>query len=291
MHEGLPVYGINDFRPEKETAEFYISRFSEHMRKHDFITRPHRHDFYIILYFSAGSGEHVIDFVKYEVKPGQIFFLGPGQVHSWSLSRDVEGDILFFSREFFESYFNNKKLSSFSLFKSGAQLISASEHMEILWTLDSTLRQLYHEYASSSPASKNIIRDYLDILLHRLSHYIPSTPEAETVDTGNWQIQQLRQLIDENFLRHYTPADYAQELHLNVKYLNELCQKYLGKTTSRLIQERMLLEAKRLLAHNDLSISQVSAQLNFEDNSYFSRFFKKISGQSPEQWRKTIQGL
>jgi AraC-like DNA-binding protein len=289
MNHALPVYGINDFKPEAEQAtDFYISRFSTHMQKHDFITRPHRHDFYLMLYFSAGSGEHIIDFITYEVKPGQLFFLAPGQVHSWSLSNDVEGDILFFSREFYESYFNNKRISNFPLFKSGAQVLTTTNHLEILWTLDSTLRQLYHEYSSHNTGGNDIIRDYLDILLHRLSHFMPQSAKAALGETASWQVQELQRLIDDHYLQHYTPAEYAAMLNLNVKYLNELCQRYLGKTTGRLIQERLLLEAQRLLVHKDITISQVADQLNFEDNSYFSRFFKKMTGQSPEQWRKSF---
>lgn len=289
MSHALPVYGINDFKPEAEQVpDFYISRFSMHMQKHDFITRPHRHDFYVVLYFSAGSGEHIIDFIKYEVKPGQLFFLAPGQVHSWSLSKDVEGDILFFSREFYESYFNDKKISRFPLFKSGAQVLTTTNHLEILWTLDSTIRQLYHEYTSQLTGSRDIIRDYLDILLHRLSHFMPKDAKATSGDAVSWQVQELQRLIEQHYLQHLTPAEYASTLNLNVKYLNELCQRYLGKTTGRLIQERLLLEAQRLLVHQDISITEVADELNFEDNSYFSRFFKKMTGQSPEQWRRTV---
>lgn len=211
--------------------------------------------------------------------------LGPGQVHSWSLSEDVEGDILFFSRDFFEGYFARKRLSDYPLFGPGHQLLNTLQNLEAVRPIRNIFSEIGKEYQSGHIRSQDLIRDYLDILINRISEYIqPSVGLA--ADTGSWQVRALQALIDVHYLQHYTPADYAAALNLSVKYLNELSQRYLGKTTTQLIHERIILEAKRLLAHGQVTVSAVALQLNFEDNSYFSRLFRKVTGMPPEQWRR-----
>lgn len=80
---------------------------------HKHIEKPHRHDFYVTVLFTHGSGVHEIDFQSYDVQPGSLFFLSPGQIHSWELSDDTEGYIFFFSQEYYNMHYVNQKLKAF----------------------------------------------------------------------------------------------------------------------------------------------------------------------------------
>lgn len=283
--EHLPVYAIDDFMNSPATQGFYMNRLSAHLRTHAFINRPHRHNFYILAFFAQGTGTHTIDFVTYTFSPGAVFFLSPGQVHHWSLSPDVEGSILFFSREFIEGYFAARHVSDYTVFRKGYQYLQLQDSRQMK-LLEQLLEQIAGEHDSTAAQHDDVVRDYLDILLIKLSHLHHAAPLPTSTDAGIWQMRELERLIDAHFLEEHAPAYYADRLHLGVKYLNELCRRYFNRTTTQLIQERLILEAKRLLVHDDLSVSQIAAQLHFVDDAYFNRFFRKVTGVTPLAFRR-----
>ena len=84
------------------------------------------------------------------------------------------------------------------------------------------------------------------------------------------------------------PKEYARLLYITPNHLNAVTQDVLGVTAGDIIRERIVLEAKRLLTNADMDVNQIADDLNFQDNSYFTRFFKKYVGVTPEQFRKTI---
>jgi AraC-like DNA-binding protein len=98
-------------------------------------------------------------------------------------------------------------------------------------------------------------------------------------------LQTLENLIEEHYKEHLPVTFYADQLHVTTKHLNEICKRALAKTTNELIQERSVLEAQRLLIHSELTSTQIAAELGYFDTTYFFRFFKKHTGQTPEQFR------
>ncbi|MEP6794268.1 MAG: helix-turn-helix domain-containing protein, partial [Saprospiraceae bacterium] len=95
----------------------------------------------------------------------------------------------------------------------------------------------------------------------------------------------FHELIEKNFVELKTPREYAPLLHVTPNHLNAYCKRKSGMTAGQLIRQRILLEAKRLLAHTKLSVSEISFKLGFVDNSYFGRYFKKYCGTTPEGFR------
>ena len=102
-----PVYNIQNFKADLSKKELYINTFKNHLKAHSFIEKPHRHNFYLLVLFTNGTGKHEIDFAKYEIKPGSLFVLQPGQIHNWQLSADIDGYIFFYSQEIYNLYFGN----------------------------------------------------------------------------------------------------------------------------------------------------------------------------------------
>src|SRR4051812_926638 len=81
---------------------FYVNTLSNHLKtSHLHISKPHKHDFYVFVVFTAGYGTHDIDFRRYPVSPGSVFLMAPGQIHSWALSEDVEGFVFFHTADFY----------------------------------------------------------------------------------------------------------------------------------------------------------------------------------------------
>jgi AraC family transcriptional regulator, transcriptional activator of pobA len=283
----LPIFYIDDFeKPDGKGTPFYINSLSGHIKKNTFLSWPYRHDFYIIIYFTVGFGHIIIDFIEYPIEPGSIFFMSPGQVHSYELIPGSDGTILFFSGELLDGYYSQKRLSVFSFLKENALHLQIEKYSEVEQSIKFILSGMIKEKQNSRIESTELIKDYLDILIIKLLRLLPEENQSTTAKGINWQLREFEKLIDKHFLEHHPPAFYADKIHITTKYLNQLCKKYLVKTTTQIIHERLALEAKRLLTHEHLNSNQVANRLNFEDHSYFTRFFKKVTGSTPGQFKK-----
>ena len=285
--EPLPIYQIQDFNANAQKERyFYLSSFADHLQEHLFIREPHKHNFYIIILITQGSGTHTIDFRKYEVVPGQLFFMIPGQVHSWELSDDADGFVVFFSAEFYMREFPFRKLYNFPFFNAllhtSALLINGEEQAALLQTISS----LQTEYLNRFLMRQEMISSYLNVLLIQMTRiYRAQNPGSEEQSKELTQLQALENLVEQHYKEHLPVTYYADQLLMSAKHLKEICKRSLGKTTTDLIQERLVLEAKRLLVHSELTSSQIAAELGYFDSTYFYRFFKKHTGRTPEQFR------
>lgn len=285
--EHLPIYQIQDFEAlANKDRYFYFSSFAGHLKEHQFIREPHKHDFYIILLVTQGTGVHTIDFREYEVRPGTVFLLTPGQVHSWTLSNDVDGFVVFFTQAYYTREYPDRLLSDFPYFNAllYSPVIRLTETDEA--KLTPVLHMLQQEYEVDSPMRNSILSRYLDILLMKLAQIFQPDGSA-TVPIAKEQtlLQDLERLINLHYKEQKTVAFYADRLHVTAKHLNETCKQALGKTTKDILQYRIILEAQRLLVHSDLTSSQIAHELGYFDNTYFFRFFKKHIGCTPEQFR------
>ena len=95
------------------------------------------------------------------------------------------------------------------------------------------------------------------------------------------KLKQFEDLIEENFRSEKFVKDYAAKLNITEKHLNRVTKSCIGKTSTQLISERIVLEAKRMLIYSTLNVSQIAEELGYFDNSYFVRFFKKNVGITP----------
>lgn len=283
----MPIYQIQDFEAlANKDRYFYFSSFAAHLKEHQFIREPHKHDFYIILLVTQGTGVHTIDFREYAVEPGTVFLLTPGQVHSWTLSNDADGFVVFFTQAYYTREYPDRLLSDFPYFNAllYSPVICLTETDEA--KLTPVLHMLQQEYEVDSPMRNSILSRYLDILLMKLAQIFQPDGSA-TVPIAKEQtlLQDLERLINLHYKEQKTVAFYADRLHVTAKHLNETCKQALGKTTKDILQYRIILEAQRLLVHSDLTSSQIAHELGYFDNTYFFRFFKKHIGCTPEQFR------
>lgn len=288
--ESLPIYQIPDFEPERfDSATFYYSRFAHHLEKHKFIQKPHKHDFYIVLLVTAGSGIHSIDFKEYDVAPGTVFFLYPGQVHSWRLSADSEGHILFFSTQFYSFGFPAKNLASFPFFASSSHPLlnlQPDQSREI----DFYFSEIEKETESTGRSKKEVLRSYTEILLVKLGRIYQATHGlGQAALPAEDRFKLLEGAIEAHFRANRRASFYADQLNLSLKQLNRMTKTSVGKTLSELLLDRVILESQRLLTYSDATVAEIAAQLAFDDPSYFSRLFRKKIATTPEQFRRSVR--
>lgn len=279
------ILRLNNFKHKEDSKPgFYIKTFSEHKKEHPFVMEPHAHDFYLITLFTKGTGIHTIDFTSYEVKKGSVFFMSPAEVHSWNLSDDTDGYVLFFNSSFYVMDAQPKHLYRLPFFRIKERLHHGELNKAQLQNIEIIIQLLMTESRVSSPFQTNILRSALDVLLYKLSSLLEN--ETNSITHPVSLIPQLETLIDQHFKMHLPISFYAEKLHTTTQQLNKLSKSYLGKTVTDLLRERLIAEAKRLLVYSHLSVSEIAYELNFSDNSYFNRFFKRSEKLTPEQFRR-----
>lgn len=290
MMNPISVLHINLFQAGKNTSDFYFNAMKKHLVVgHRHIEKPHRHNFYAVVLFTRGTGVHEIDFQRYEVSEGSLFFLSPGQIHSWELSEDIDGYIFFCSQEFYEMHYVNQKLRNFPFFGS----VSFPRKLQLdapeLKKNITLFQELGKEYEA-----KNIMKEGMILsLMSRV--FINATrlfsKDLNTMDSTAGlsyfkHYQDFENLIEQHFTEHKSIAYYASLMGISSKHLNRIVQTVVQKTATDIITERVVLEAKRMLMYLDESLVEIAFRLGYEEYSYFVRVFRKSSGMTPTQFMR-----
>jgi len=239
--------------------------------------------------FTKGSGSHTIDFEQFQVKPYEIYFMIPGQVHSWHFQGEVDGYIINFSDTLFRSFLLNPSYLERFHFFSG---VSKEGVCQLPVAVHEKVTGLFEEILGQASADKGGEIDMIRLLLMQIFLIVENSCKADNKISVPQQKQVLlrnfRRLIDQHYLSIRLPKEYADLLYVTPNHLNALCRDLLGKTAGELIRDRILLEAKRFLTNADMTITEIAYKLNFQDNSYFNRFFKKYEGVTPDEFRKQL---
>ena len=336
--EKIPLYRLSHLAaPAPGPGEFMIESFGPYLeRQSPHLHHAHRHIFYHMVCFRDGAGSHSIDFLRYPVEAGQIYFMPPGQVHSWSFEGRPEGWVINFSVDFLRAFLLEPGyLDRFMFFGGRAEdsvvRLPSPVREEVYGMLDRMLRQFNggeraarggertREGAADarSGSSERGMDDRFDADLMRVRLLeLLLVVEAARVGAGDGAaghaaagdvavgdagvaghvphaigqkqqaLVQFRRLIEQHYKTLRLPGEYARLLHITPNHLNALCQELLGRAAGAVIRDRVLLEAKRLLTNADMTAAEIAYELNFQDNSYFSRFFKKYAGVTPEGFRR-----
>lgn len=285
--EQLPVYSLHNFSsPERKSQQFQVEVFDAN--RHFSVKYPHRHDFFEVLYLLKGSGYHVIDGNKYEIKPPCVFFMSPGQAHKLELSADIEGYIFIFTADFYLlNRSNQNSLIEFPFFYTIHQdnpplLLEKENDIRFLETL---FRQSIAEIGQTGEFIPEMLRSILDLILTTCSARYPMNDNLLNKGKGQILVKRFFHLIEENHQKNLSLADYARILGITPNHLTQTVKFLTGKTSTQIIKAKQLLEIKRLLVHTNLNVSEIANQLNFEDQSYFTKFFKRETGLTPLQYR------
>jgi AraC family transcriptional activator of pobA len=280
-----PVYSVENFSCNDLHREFYVNTFKEHLKSHSFIEEPHRHDSYLMVFFTNGYGMHEIDFDRFEIKKGTLFVLQPGQMHHWNLSEDIEGFVIIFSQELYNLYFGQKKINDYnfyySIYNTPEIVFGEKESPKIL----PYFNLLIEENKEQNPFQLDKMLNLLDCIHIEVARKYGETYSHQT-HSYNIKINTFERLLEQHFKEEKLPSFYADKLNITLKHLNRICNEILKKTATDVIMDRVILEIKRMLTDKQLAVNEVASAVGYDDYSYFSRVFKKQTGVSPTAFRE-----
>jgi AraC-like DNA-binding protein len=281
--KSLPVYDIATFQHLGNGSHFYANDFRSHLKQNEhLILLPHGHDFYVSVLFTAGNGTHKIDFNNYLIKPGRVFMLAPGQVHTWELSDDIDGYVFFHTKEFYDLNFTYEKVANYPFFSSLSNTPLIVLKKSSLKKIESMFSEIVKEYHHNELMKFKKLFSMVNILYIELSReYLPQKMREDQNLPYLARVRQLEELINKNFVDIKSAGKYAGLMYVSERHLNRMVKASLNKTTSDLITDRIILEAKRMLVFSEKTIAEIIGELGYTDSAYFFRFFKKKTSLTP----------
>lgn len=246
---------------------------------------PYSLDFYDITFVTGGKGSFWLDEQEYELKPNQVLFTTPGQIRRWYAS-DLQGICLFFPAHFLlDHYHDPLLLHRMRYFHTHARPRNLVLNQQQATHLLARLSLMQQEVKNLQEDSSELLRSMCHEVLVYLNRWYTQAHSLVAEKASNKTISRFRQYIEEHFHRYHKVTQYAALLALSPGHLNVLCKTHLGRGASQLIQDRIICEACRRLAHSTIPVEDLSDALGFSNPSYFCRTFKRQVGLSPLQYR------
>lgn len=283
MKSAIPTH---HFIYDDETSIPFRLETLDHKNSYD-IDTPHRHNYYEIFLFNKGGGTHVIDFRSLNIEDHSIHFISPGQAHQVNRSLNSDGFVIMFSREFTHAGSDNKdllyQLPYFHNFTKKPTIEpKENDYLNIL----NIFKDLQSEFEANQLFNSEILQSYLNILLLKCRRLFVANNESQQDTASQLPLQKFIRVLEKHYGKFHQVQDYAQLMELTPQQLNDITKSTMGKTASEMIQERIILEAKRLLLHTGMSAKEIAYALNFSDPAYFSRFFKNQTSYTPNEFKK-----
>ena len=284
----VPVYTIQNFNTNINKNHLYINTFKNHLIEHSFIEKSHRHNFYLLVLFTHGTGTHQIDLENYHVKKGSLYMIKPGQAHGWELSNDIEGYIIFYSSEIYNLYFGHKKIEEYPFYQSEKNISEIILNEKEIVDIEYYFKLLIQENQQKKSRKTDKLLNIIDIIHIEISRKFLSENNY-SFQTYHHKIQVFNKLLEQYYTSEKSPSFYASKMNISLKHLNRICKELLNKTVTSLIAEKIIIESKRMLTFDSASINEIAQTLGYEDYSYFSRLFKKHTQLTPSKFRTSLK--
>ncbi|WP_202872358.1 helix-turn-helix domain-containing protein [Kribbella soli] len=249
---------------------------------HEFLT-PQRLDFDLLMHIESGTAGHTVDFTDYPLRAGDVLWVRAGQVHQWGAIDDIEGAVVMFGSHTIDDHTRDLIRSRPVRPRSHwpARDLEASPVPRVVELLtisigpSATERSALHEAALAHGLALLLVQ------LARVETPGDVTSTGPTHEAFTW----FRDHIEEHFHRWHKVSEYADRLGYSARTLNRLARQNTGLSAKELIDERVVLEAKRRLSHGDASVSEIAEELGFDDASNFSSYFRRQTHLTPGSFR------
>ena len=247
--------------------------------------RPYIILFYEIFFILKGKGVFLLDDLRIPYEKGTVMFLPPNRRREWIAETETDAYAVFFEGEFIEQFFNDHLfVYRFHYFHNYQTPFHLKADKKEFKRYIGKAKEIKNEIANLINDSNHLLRSILYYLLIKLNRQYVDQHNIRGELFENIEVLNFIRLIDRNFLEKQRVNEYTQMLGISRTYLNQKLKSF-GHSASDLINARILIEAKKEILYTNLSINEIAYNLNFSEASNFNRFFKKLTGITPNQFR------
>jgi AraC family transcriptional regulator, transcriptional activator of pobA len=269
--------------------EFELVDIGQLYKEHpDTLTTPHRTGFYHVLWFQKGSATHLVDFTPVKIKPNTLLFLNKDTVQRFDKKGGFDGKAILFTDHFFCKSENDSLFLRSSILFNDLFAVSQIKMSKTASLFANLFQSITTELANEKDIAqsgilKNLLHNLL-LLAERERRKQDFTALKKSADLD--YVMLLKDLLENNYHKQKLVSNYAQKINVTEKRLNQATSKILGKSPKKMIDERVMLEAKRLLVHTHESIKEIGFELGFREPTNFIKFFRKHSHLTPVEFRE-----
>jgi AraC family transcriptional activator of pobA len=276
---------LTTFVRDEEGSGFSFGDFAANIRQQPDRTRLHRHDFQELFYFHRGDGSHQNDFREFAVRSPALVLVEAGHVHSWADSGRLRGDMVSFDTAFALPRSAAEKTPA--LFLPPAPVVIPLNKAEAA-AVELSFARIRLEWRERGAGWLRAVRSCLRLLhIDAVRAQARACPDATAQDSAAARLtREFLLLLEQNLRAEASPGKFATALNVSADHLSATLRAQTGKAAGQHLQDRLLLEARRLLAHSRLDVAEIAYELGYQDVSYFGRVFRRREGVSPGTFRK-----
>ena len=254
---------------------------------------PHRHNYYTIIWPFTGSGRHIIDFREYPISPDHVFFVSPEQVHQVIVEGHPTGVVIQFTCSFLEKYsIREDFISNLRLFQNSDETPPLALNDQMRHQLKLFADNMLHAYHTPGDMKFDTIGAWLKLFLIECNTHCSLNPDPnpQSAEVGRTIVKNFKESVEKHFHQWHQVKEYADALHVTPNYLNEVIKSNIGLSAKDFIQNRLILEARRMSLFTQQSNKEIGYSLGFEDPAHFSRFYKNHTGESLQHFKMKDMG-
>ena len=287
----IPKYSLKQAMHSHGNGLFEVLELKGDYREQpDIFLNPHRKDYYMLVFVRQGNSRHWVDMVPHTLQPNTFNFTIPHQIHVKEQATPIDGTMICFTEEFL-AIEENEFLRALPIIQNPQNGHVLELNGEDVVFIEDITTKIINEYRQKADWQNSMLLAYLRVLLIYVSRLYTEQFTNINQPEKRAMLKKFSSLVDDQFAELHDVASYASRLNISAGYLSETIKDQSGKTAIELIHERIVLEARRLLFHTEKSIKEIAFELGFEDASYFNRFFKRISEQTPLAFRNAARKM
>jgi len=286
--KSVPLYGLyGEPLVSTDPGLVHVEDISERSSDLDWVIKQHRHSQLLqILCIFDGRAEVILKGQAKRLGKDTFVTIPSGVVHGFKFEPNIEGFVLTIDNAIIDP--DRSTVFKHITTQRQPQVVTATasdaQYQRFLHYID-----LIKEEANQHNNDKNdVMTSLAQLAVITIYRYMKARHISNiSGEEESLVLSRFKELLEEHYREHWSVSNYAQSLHVSTSTLSRLCHRFAGESPKTIIQRRLIAEARRRLMYTRQSIEDITHILGFKDQAYFSRFFKKIQGQTPARYRKT----
>lgn len=279
-----PIHAFNLYGESLDMPDLvHCEPISARSKLHNWELEPHTHvRLHQFLFISKGGGLAQLDGDRFTLAPGFFVNAPPACVHSFSFRPGTDGVVVTVAAEVYDEALRTGE--------GLALLLSRPAALRAPRGFGTLMREILTEHDARHFARAHVLRALCAQLAGIAARAIEAERGGHAPETGAALLRRFDTLMERHFRSHWSVARYAAALAIAPGHLSRVCRTGAGAPASRLIEARVVREARRLLAFTGLGVAQIAFELGFDDPAYFTRVFVRSTGVSPRAFREGLAG-